>query len=61
MQKFSCGAQVYDEACVFGNAEAADYANVYDNALVFGDTRITGFADVHGNVVLGYQAKQKET
>jgi len=40
----SCGAWVFDDACVFGDAL------VYDSARVFGDARVYGNARIHGDV-----------
>jgi len=58
----SCGAWVFDDACVFGDAlvyDSArvyghawvyDSARVYDSACVFGDARVYGNARIHGDV-----------
>ena len=40
----SCGAWVFDDACVFGDAR------VYGFASIFGDARVYGNARIHGDV-----------
>ena len=46
----SCGAWLFDDACVFGDALVYDFACVYDSACVFGDARVYGNARIHGDV-----------
>lgn len=46
----SCGAWVFDDACIFGHALVYGCAYVYDSACVFGDASVYGNARIHGDV-----------